>query len=298
LRAHRCWINLRATGQSGKTRQSGREWLKSGGIMQENAPQASAEAGSRARRDVVVRKLQKDDIFNSLVAGWRDLKAAPQYGLTIGFLHTLGGWIAIFFAKLSGLNYFTYPFLTGFALIAPFSAAVTYEVSRRLEKGEPLSWGAILGSVKTSGGRDLGWMCLVSLFSFILWIDYSFFLYLMFYGAHMPDPAQFIQEAISTPKGIVFILAGNIVGGMIAFTIFSVTLVSCPLLLDRDVDFVTAMIASVKSVINNSAPLLAWAFVIALMLAFGLLSGLLGLTIVLPLVGHASWHVYRKLIEP
>ena len=150
---------------------------------------------------MVVRKLQKDDIFNSLVAGWNDLKAAPKYGLTIGALHTLGGWVAIFFAKLSGLNYFTYPFLTGIALIAPFSAAVLYEVSRRLETGEPLSWGAVLRSVKTSGGRDLGWMCLVSLFSFILWIDYSFFLYLMFYGAHMPDPAQFIQEALSTPKG-------------------------------------------------------------------------------------------------
>jgi len=84
---------------------------------------------------------KRDDIFNSLVAGWNDLKAAPKYGLTIGALHTLGGWVAIFFAKLSGLNYFTYPFLTGIALIAPFSAAVLYEVSRRLETGEPLSWG-------------------------------------------------------------------------------------------------------------------------------------------------------------
>ncbi|WP_374546464.1 DUF2189 domain-containing protein [Rhodoblastus sp.] len=266
--------------------------------MQDEAQQAPSEAARAARRDVIVRKLHKDDIFNALVSGWSDLKRAPQYGLTIGALHTLGGWIAIFFARLSGLHFFTYPFLTGFALIAPFSAAVIYEVSRRLEKDEPLSWGAILGAVKTSGGRDLGWMCLVSLFSFILWIDYAFFLYLMFYGAHMPDPAQFVQEALSTPKGLLFILVGNLVGGLIAFTIFSVSVVSCPLLLDRDVDFVTAMIASVKSVLTNPWQLLAWALVIGLFLAFGLLSGLLGLTVVLPLIGHASWHVYRKLIEP
>jgi uncharacterized membrane protein len=266
--------------------------------MEENAQAGAEEAATHVRREVVVRKLGKDDIFNSLVAGWDDLKAAPKYGLTVGFLHTLGGWIAIFFAKLSGLNYFTYPFLTGIALVVPFSAAVLYEVSRRLEAGEPLSWGAVLRSVKTSGGRDLGWMCLISLFSFILWIDYSFFLYLMFYGAHMPDPAQFVQEALSTPKGLTFILVGNVIGGGIAFVIFSISVVSCPLLLDRDVDFVTAMIASVKSVLINPWPLLAWAFLIALFLAFGLLSGLLGLTLVLPLLGHASWHVYRKLIEP
>ena len=186
--------------------------------------------------------MQKDDIFNALVAGWNDLKRAPVYGLAVGAAYALAGWLAIYFAKFSGLNYFTYPFLTGFALVAPFMAAACYEVSRRLENGLPLSWGAVLGSVKAGGGRDLGWMCLISLFGFLLWVDYAFFLYLMFYGAHMPDPAQFIQEALSTGKGITFILVGNIVGGMIAFFMFSITVVSVPLLLDRDVDFVTAMI--------------------------------------------------------
>ncbi len=85
---------------------------------------------------------------------------------------------------------------------------------------------------------------------------------------------------------------------MIAFFVFSITVVSCPLLLDRDVDFVTAMVSSVKSVLLNPWPLLVWALTIALFLAFGLLSGLLGLIVILPLLGHASWHVYRKLVEP
>ncbi len=269
--------------------------------MQQNAnppPAATEEAARLAGRAVVVRKLQKDDIFNSLVAGLSDFKRAPVYGLAIGGFHAFGGWLAIFFGKISGLHYFTYPFLTGIAIIAPFMAAALYEVSRRLEAGEPLSWSAVLHSVKTSGGRDLGWMALVSLFAFILWIDYAFFLYLIFYGAHMPDPADFLREAISTEKGITFILVGNLVGGLIAFAIFSITVVSVPLLLDRDVDFVTAMIASVRAVKLNPWPLLAWAFTIALFLAFGLLSALLGLIVVLPLLGHASWHVYRKLVAP
>ncbi len=264
-----------------------------------NAPSAAADEAARlARRTVVVRKLQKDDIFNALVAGWSDLKRAPSYGLTIGGLHALGGWMAIFFARLSGLHYFAYPLLTGFALVSPFMAAALYEVSRRMERNETLGWGPVLRAVKASGGRDLGWMCLVSLFAFILWIDFSFFLYLMFYGAHMPDPADFIRTALSTEKGVVFILVGNLFGGVIAFAIFSITVVSVPLLLDRDVDFVTAMISSVRAVKLNPWPLLAWAATIALFLAFGLLSGLLGLIVALPLLGHASWHVYRKLVEP
>jgi uncharacterized membrane protein len=129
-------------------------------------------------------------------------------------------------------------------------------------------------------------------------VDYAFFLYLMFYGAHAVEVGQFIQEALSTPKGLIFILVGNIVGGMIAFTVFSITVVSVPMLLDRDVDFITAMISSVKSVMLNPWPLLAWAFTIAAFLAFGILSGLVGMIVVLPLLGHASWHVYRKLVEP
>jgi uncharacterized membrane protein len=128
-------------------------------------------------------------------------------------------------------------------------------------------------------------------------VDYAFFLYLIFYGVHVPDPAQFVQEALSTQKGILFILIGNIVGGMIAFVVFSITVVSVPLLLDRDVDFITAMISSVKAVRTNPWPLLAWAFTIAGFLAFGILTGLLGLIVALPLLGHASWHVYRKLVE-
>jgi uncharacterized membrane protein len=120
----------------------------------------------------------------------------------------------------------------------------------------------------------------------------------MFYGAHMPDPQTFLREVLTTEKGLIFLVVGNVVGGGIAFVIYSITVVSVPLLLDRDVDFVTAMITSVKSVLANPWQLLAWAFGIAAMLVFGVLSGLFGLILVLPLLGHASWHVYRKLVEP
>ena len=165
-------------------------------------------------------------------------------------------------------------------------------------KGRNLSWGAVLRSVKESGGRDLGWMCLVSLFAFIIWVDFATVLYLMFYGLETPDPTAFVEQALTTSKGILFILTGNIFGALIAFAIFSITVVSYPLLLDRDIDFATAMMSSVKAVKTNPLPMLAWAAIIAALLAAGLLTALLGLLIVLPLLGHATWHVYRALVEP
>ncbi len=260
----------------------------------------SAEAGldSGVRRAVVIRNLQTGDVKRALVAGWSDFKSAPRYGLAIGGLHAAVGWLTLMLVRLSGLHLIAYPLLTGVALVTPFSAAALYEVSRRLEKGENLSWAGVIHSVRASGGRDLGWMCLVSLFAFIIWVDFATVLYLMFYGLQTPDLTAFAEQALTTSKGLLFLLAGNFFGGLIAFAIFSITVVSYPLLLDRDVDFATAMISSVRSVKASPLPMLAWAALIALLLAVGLLTALLGLVVVLPLLGHATWHVYRAAVEP
>ena len=266
--------------------------------MDDSVGQAGAIGAPRVRRAVVIRRLRIAEIARALAAGWNDFLTAPRYGLAVGGLHAAVGWLTIVLVRLSGLHSFAYPLLTGVALVTPFSAAALYEVSRRLEKGEKLSWAGVIRSVKASGGRDLGWMCLVSLFAFIIWVDFATFLYLMFYGLQTPDFMAFVRQALTTSKGLLFLLAGNFFGGLIAFAIFSITVVSYPLLLDRDVDFATAMIASVKAVKASPAPMLAWAAVIALLLALGLLTALLGLLVVLPLLGHATWHVYRAVVEP
>jgi uncharacterized membrane protein len=148
--------------------------------MSDTANGAVAGAASRATPQVL--KLDKDDVYWALKAGWRDFRAAPRYGLAFAALYMLGGWTILAFANATGLYYFAYPLLTGFALIGPFVAAGFYEVSRRLEKGLPLSFPLVLGSVKESGGRDLGWMALVTVFGLIIWLDFAFFVYLFFYG--------------------------------------------------------------------------------------------------------------------
>ena len=262
--------------------------------MSDTANGAVAGAASRATPQVL--KLDKDDVYWALKAGWRDFRAAPRYGLAFAALYMLGGWTILAFANATGLYYFAYPLLTGFALIGPFVAAGFYEVSRRLEKGLPLSFPLVLGSVKESGGRDLGWMALVTVFGLIIWLDFAFFVYLFFYGLNIPKLADMVTVIFTTPKGQAFFLVGNFLGAIVAFFMFSIMVVSCPLLLDKDVDFVTAMLTSLKVVARNPVQMFAWAFLIALLMAFSILTGLLGLLIAMPALGHGTWHIYRKSV--
>jgi uncharacterized membrane protein len=243
-----------------------------------------------------VNRLGPDDLVKVLMQGWRDFAAAPLYGLFFGGIYALGGMalLALFFAL--HLPYVGYPLTMGFALIVPFVAMGTYEVSRRLERHEPLTWAAVLGAVWRRSGKDLGWMALVTVFALIIWVDFAIFLFLMFYGLHVPTPHELFVEILSTQKGVTFALVGNAVGAVVAMFVFSITVVSFPLLADRDIDFVTAMITSVRCVLANPVQMTAWAALVGLFLAISMLAGFAGLFVTLPVLGHASWHLYRKLV--
>jgi uncharacterized membrane protein len=256
---------------------------------------AAAVAGTVDRRPQIAR-LKRDDLVECLLQGWRDFAAAPQYGLFFGGLYALGGIaiVALFFAV--HMPYVGYPLTMGFALIVPFAAAGTYEVSRCLERGEPLSWDKVFGAVWARSGKDLGWMALVTVFALIIWVDFAIFLFLMFYGLHVPTPQELFVEILSTSRGITFAIVGNIVGAVVAIMVFSITVVSFPILVDRDIDFVTAMITSVRCVLTNPVQMIAWAGLIGLLLIISLLAGFLGLFVALPVLGHASWHLYRRLV--
>lgn len=264
--------------------------------MSEAAAQSVEQAEPGEPTRLRINPLGRDDLVECLLQGWRDFMAAPIFGLFFGGIYALGGLllVALFF-KLQ-LPYVGYPLTMGFALIVPFVAMGTYEVSRRLERGEPLVWEGVLGSVWKRSGKDLGWMALVTVFALIIWVDFAIFLFLMFYGLHIPTIYELVVAVLSTGKGVLFAVAGNLLGAVIAMFVFSITVVSFPLLVDRDVDFVTAMLTSIRCVLGNPAQMIAWALLIALFLGVSILSGFVGLFITLPVLGHASWHLYRKLI--
>lgn len=265
---------------------------------QPSATAGSGQTDSAKVSSPTVRELGRNDLWEALALGWRDFKRAPQYGLFFGLLYATGGWTVVMLATVSGFYYLAYPLAAGFALIAPFVCAGLYEVSRRLEMGLPLTWNDVFGAIRGGGKRDLGWMALVTTFTFFIWIDIAIFLYAMFFGMKAPGPWALLVEIATTRHGLLFFAVGNLVGAVIAFFVFSITVVSFPMLLDRDVDFVTAMITSVRVVKHNLARMIVWALTIALFVMVSLLSGLAALVLVLPLLGHATWHVYRRAVAP
>lgn len=264
--------------------------------MSEAGAEVAGETGPARGARLEIRTLKRDDLIECLLQGWRDFAAAPLYGLFFGGIYALGGMTLVALFLALHLPWIGYPLTMGFALVVPFVAAGTYEVSRALERGEPLGWGRVLGAVWSRSGKDLGWMALVTVFALIIWVDFAIFIFLMFYGLHIPTVQELVIAVLSTGKGVLFAAVGNTLGAIIAMFVFSITAVSFPLLVDRDVDFVTAMLTSVRCVLKNPAQMIAWALLIALFLGASILSGFVGLFITLPVLGHASWHLYRKLV--
>jgi uncharacterized membrane protein len=258
---------------------------------------APAPAAASPKADVpVVRAVTHLDVLAALGQGMRDFRAAPQFGLFFGLVYAGGGWILLFLLNWLEVNYYVYPMATGFAMIAPFVAAGLYEVSRRLEAGQALTWRGVLTSTRTAGGKDLSWMVVVTTFAYIIWIDIAIGLYLMFYGLKPLAFTQLVEAILTTPTGALFFLVGNLVGALLAAIVFSLTVVSFPLLFDRHVDFVTAMITSCRLVIENPKPMAVWAAIIAVLLLISIMSVFVALIAVLPILGHATWHLYRRAV--
>lgn len=255
-----------------------------------------ADVAMQGAAPPIVRRLRLEDLAQSLRSGVADFARAPLYGLFFGGVYALGGWLIVGTVFLLGIPYLAYPLAIGFALIAPFVCAGTYEVSREIECGRALTWRGVLGSVWTFAGKQLGWLSLISLFTLILWVDFAWIFFLALYGLHMPTLHALAVEVVTTQSGALFFVASNGVGALIAFAVFAITVVSPTLLVDREIDFVTAMLTSVRLVLANPFVMLVWAASIGALLALSIATAFLGLFVVLPVLGHASWALYRRAI--
>lgn len=245
-----------------------------------------------------VNKITVNDVIDAFAAGLADFRRAPVYGLAIGAFFALGGLFVVLSAAALNMSYLSYPAAAGFVLIGPFAAVGLYEVSRRLQNGEELSWSRIFGTMWAQKGRELSWMAFVVLFIQIMWMYQVRLLLALFLGFRsFASFDEFLTQVISTPEGLMFLAVGHVVGAILSLILFSLTVVSFPLLMEEDRDFITAMITSVRAVFTSPVPMIGWAFVVTAVLIVSMAPAFLGLVVSLPILGHTTWHLYKKCVE-
>ncbi len=247
----------------------------------------------------VVRKLALSDLKDALVRGIDDFWAMPTHVIFLSIIYPV---IGLVLARLS-FSYdvlpMLFPLAAGFALVGPFAAIGLYELSRRREQGLDVSWQHAFGvpqSRSIAGILALGALLMIV---FVIWLAAAQALYVATFGyapaATIPD---FAQRLFTTREGWTLILVGNGIGFLFAVLVLAISVVSFPLLLDRDVGPAVALGTSVRAVLKNPLAMALWGLLVAVLLALGSLPLFLGLTVVLPVLGHSTWHLYRKVVEP
>jgi len=237
------------------------------------------------------------DIFAALRAGWSDFWAAPLFGIFFSAVYVIGGWVMYLIYNEAGQTWWGIPFVVGFPLIAPFAAVGLYEVSRQMEQNEKPRWGSVLGVVFAERNRQVPWVGALIMFWFMFWVFIAHTIFALVMGLSAMANAPDFLDLFVTKQGLILLALEMGLGAVFAFVVFVMTTVSLPLLLDREIDFVTAMIVSAQAVMQSFIPMLAWAFIIATLLFWGMVLGFLGLLIAMPVLGHATWHLYRRVLS-
>lgn len=256
-----------------------------------------AEDVAHSRPMPEIMQLDLGDLGAALSAGWADFRRAPVFGLFFALVYVLGGWLILWAMLSKGQIWWTIVAGAGFPILGPFIACGFYEVSRRLELGEPLDWPGVLGAIFRQKDRQIPTMAAIIVVFFLFWNFLGHMIFALFLGRATLTNITTSPEVFLTAEGLAMLAVGTLVGAAFAGVLFALSVVSLPLLLDRDVDFITAMIASWSLVMANPRVMLVWAGLIAVCLFAGMLTGFLGLFVVLPLFGHASWHLYRRALE-
>lgn len=243
-----------------------------------------------------IRSVGTDRPWVWLASAWQDMRASPMVSLAYGTLAVVSSFVLVAGLAMAELEYLILPMAAGFLLVGPLFAVGLYETSRRLERGERPTLERVTGAYSRNGVQ-IGGVGIGLLLALLAWIQLALLNFAIYFAAEPPGPEQFIDRLFFSADTIPFLITGTILGGLVAAAAFAISVVSIPMLIDRDTDAFTAMATSVAVVRENWRTMVVWGFLIALFSAAGMVTGFLGMALAFPLIGHASWHCYRDLVE-
>lgn len=252
--------------------------------------EVTPEHGVPEFKDVTIGILRQ-----ALALGWKDMKETPGFGLLFAGFYVVCGILMYLITRATGQTYWLILAVFGFPLFSPFAAVGFYEVSRRLERGLAMDWMQIFSVVWRQSKRQLPSISAVIVVILMFWFFLGHMIFALFLGLSPMTNVSSSFEVYLSSNGLSMLAFGTLVGAAFSLILYMITVISLPLLLDREVDFVTAMISSFQLVQDNWVPMLLWGALIALCSLVAMIPMFFGLFLILPLFGHASWHLYALL---
>ncbi len=247
----------------------------------------------------VVRRIGLADLRAALAEGWSDFLAIPTQLVFLCILYPIIGLVSARVAVGNNLLPLAFPLVAGFALVGPVLAIGLYELSRRREAGLPVSWLNAFDVLRSPAMLSVAFLGGVLFLLFAAWLGTARAIYAATIGGEAPSAVgDFIGTIQASPHAWELLLVGNAVGFLFALVVLTIAAVSFPLLLDRHVSPLVAVQTSVRAVLANPLTMLAWGFVVAAVLLLGCLPLFVGLAVAMPVLGHATWHLYRRVVVP
>ncbi len=259
--------------------------------------QAWNDTLSQERPKPLINRINVTDVTESLRLGWADFKKSPTQIVFLCLIYPIVGFVLGRAAAGGALLPLVYPLLAGFALIGPLAALGIYEMSRRQEQGLPVSWVNMFGVLHSPAIWSIAALAVGLVLIFLLWLTVARGLFHLVMGADLPAGfGEMLSQVLGTSQGMTLILLGNVIGAGFALAVLAMSVVSFPMLLDRDVTPAEAVRTSLAAFRANPVPLILWGVIVALTLAVGMALLFVGLAVALPVLGHATWHLYRRLV--
>jgi len=249
--------------------------------------------------EIGVRTIGLNDLWRALKEGYDDFNAMPTLGVFLAVLYPLFALILTLLLVRNGkdLLHLAFPMVAGLTLIGPAVSVFLFELSRRRERGLDVRWRSAFDFVHTSSFAPILALSILMTLLYLAWLFMAQFLYFGLFGEDTPiSAADFVNQLVTTRRGGALMVYGVLLGFLFAVAALAISVVAFPLLLDKPVSAATAVATSIRAVAANSMVMAVWGVMVAVLLAAGAIVFLLGLAVVLPILGHSTWHLYRKVV--